>query len=204
MAERKFRSLKNHNLSYIPDLKIDPVIFDKVFAAGCSLSNCNARCCREGVLIDPQDKAKILAHAETIKRSMDEHQEHDHAKWFDGVAEPDADFPSGRCEGTRVIDGGCVFLNSRGWCVLQKAAVEEGMEKWKLKPFFCVAYPLTIDAGVLTMCEPEFADRPECCSTVADGTQTVLEVCEEEIYFLLGEEGARQLRSSVIPSATHI
>ncbi len=62
-----------------------------------------------------------------------------------------------------------------------------------LKPFFCFAFPVTIDAGVLTIDDPEFTNRPECCSMIAGGTRSVLEICWEEFEFVLGSERATAL-----------
>ncbi len=62
----------------------------------------------------------------------------------------------------------------------------------KIDPF-CFAFPVTIDAGVLTIDDPEFTDRPECCSMIPGGTRPVLEICWEEFEFVLGSKGAKAL-----------
>ena len=67
------------------------------------------------------------------------------------------------------------------------------MEKFTLKPFFCVSFPLTIDEHVLTIDEPEFTSRPQCCSIVPEGSLTVLDVCREELEYMLGAEGVEEL-----------
>jgi hypothetical protein len=113
--------------------------------------------------------------------------------WFDEERAEDSDFPSGYAIGTRKMEYGCVFLDSQGWCTLQKAAVAEGLHKWLLKPFFCVAYPITIQEGVLTVDDPQFTERTECCSRVVEGTVTPVEVCGEEIEFMVGAEGYNEL-----------
>jgi hypothetical protein len=186
-------TLKTHQLSHIPELQVDPILFRESFAAHCSIANCSAACCRFGVMIDPKERENILAHADLVKRHMDPHQEKNTSHWFDDWEEEDFDFPSGKCTGTQVRDYGCVFLNGHGHCVLQKAAIEEGMPTFSLKPFFCVAYPVTLENGTLTLESPEHANRPECCSIVDHGGRTPLDVCGEELQFILGDGGLAEL-----------
>jgi Fe-S-cluster containining protein len=185
--------LKKHNLGHISELRIDPEILLHRFSPGCSMCHCNGTCCAEGVLLDLKDKERILAHADLIKKYLEPQQDHDAAKWFDHKIEYDIDFPSGRCDGTAVRDGGCVFLDNKGLCALQKTAMAEGMDKFALKPFYCVAFPLVIDGHVLTTDDPEFTNRSQCCSIVPDGSLTVLDVCREEFEYILGTEGLEEI-----------
>lgn len=190
----KANLLRRHRLSHVADLKMSEDFLDRRFASGCSMANCNAACCRYGVMVDILEKERILAHADLVRKHMEPHQEHDEALWFE-EEEFDKDFPSGKAIGTQHRDYGCVFLDSRGRCVLQKAATEEGMEKFALKPFFCVAYPVTIENGHLEIDEPGFtSDRTGCCATVDEGDLTILDVCGEELRFVLGKDGFDELR----------
>ncbi|HWP81523.1 MAG TPA: DUF3109 family protein [Bacteroidota bacterium] len=189
--------MPKHKLGHLPQLTVDERLLQPLFAADCSVANCNAACCRHGVMVDVHEKANILDHSDLIRRYMDSHQEHDPAHWFDDWEEEDADFPSGRCTGTQVRDYGCVFLNSAGQCVLQKAATAEGMPRFALKPFFCVAYPITLERGVLTIEDPGLVNRPCCCSIVEHGSSTAMEVCREELEFVLGQDGLNALRQMV-------
>jgi hypothetical protein len=43
--------------------------------------------------------------------------------------------------------------------------------------------------------QPEFVDRPECCTALPSGSQSILEVCREELEFILGESGLRELET---------
>jgi len=140
-----------------------------------------------------REKELILAHADLIKKYLEPEQERDVTKWFDNNIENDVDFPSGQCDGTAVKGNSCVFLCSKGLCALQKTAMAEGMDKFALKPFYCVAFPITIDEHVLTTYEPEFTNRRECCSIVAEGPLTVLDVCREEFEYILGAEGLKEI-----------
>ena len=194
MADRQFQELRTHKLKHIPVIKVDPVVFEAKFDHGCSMQNCNASCCQGGVMLDLRERDNILHHADLIRRHMESSQVQDPEKWFDNEEEVDPDYPSGVGMGTEVTDRGCVFLKRDGRCVLQTAAEEEGMPKHALKPFFCFAFPVTIESGVLTIDDPDFTNRPECCSMVPGGATSVLEVCAEEFEFVLGEEGMKSLR----------
>ena len=193
MAENKFKILHKHKLEHIPELQIDPEILTQRFSPHTSMCNCDGTCCAEGVLLDVKEKELILAHADLIKKYLEPQQEKDTTKWFDNTIEDDKDFPSGKCDGTAVLGKGCVFLCSKGLCALQKTAMAEGMDKFALKPFYCVAFPLTIDDHVLTTYEPEFTNRQQCCSVVPQGSQTALDVCREEFEYILGAEGLKSI-----------
>ena len=194
MEEKRIHEIRNHRLSYRGPLKIDPVVFEAKFVNGCSMSNCNAACCQDGVMVDLKERDTILQHADLIKQHMEPNQERDVSKWFDPNDEEDEDFPSGRAIGTQSNERGCIFLMKDGRCVLQFVAAEEGISKHTLKPFYCFAFPVTIESGVLTIDDPDFTDRPECCSMIPGGSRSVLEVCAEEFEFVLGKEGMDELR----------
>lgn len=189
--------LQAHRLNHIRALRVGQGIFEKKFDSGCSMTACNATCCQGGVTLDVAERDVVLAHADLIIRHMEPDQERDPAAWFDDHVVKDLDFPSGIAIGTNFTDRGCVFLDAAGRCVLQKAAMAEGMPKFSLKPFFCVAFPITIEHGVLDTDEPDFTDRPHCCSVVESGSLSPVEVCAEELEFMLGREGFLELRSLV-------
>ncbi|MCX6121851.1 MAG: DUF3109 family protein [Ignavibacteriales bacterium] len=193
MAEKLLKILQKHKLGHIPELHVDPEILTQRFSPNSSMCHCNGTCCTEGVLLDVKEKELILAHADMIKKYLEPEQEKDAAKWFDNNIEHDSDFPSGKCDGTAVQGNSCVFLCSKGLCALQKTAMAEGMDKFALKPFYCIAFPITIDEHVLTTYEPEFTNRRQCCSIVADGPMTVLDVCREEFEYILGTEGLKEI-----------
>jgi hypothetical protein len=195
MADRQYLELRNHHLTHIPVLKVDPVVFEAKFIHDCSMQNCDASCCQGGVMIDVKERDNILQHADLIRKHMEPGQVQDPQAWFENEEELDSDYPSGRGVGTQTTDRGCVFLRNDGRCVLQTTAMDEGLPKQALKPFFCFAFPVTIDAGVLTIDDPEFTDRPECCSMIPGGSKSVLEICWEEFEFVLGCEGANALRA---------
>ena len=189
--------LHAHRLKHIRALRVGEGMFSNRFASGCSMTACNATCCQGGVTLDVAERDAILAHADLIIRHMEPDQVSDSEAWFDNTVVKDPDFPSGIAVGTRVTDRGCVFLDRAGRCVLQKAAMAEGMPKFSLKPFFCVAFPITIEHGVLETDEPDFTNRPHCCSVVESGSLSPVEVCAEELEFMLRREGFFELRSIV-------
>jgi hypothetical protein len=157
------------------------------------MQNCNAMCCREGVMVDIKERDNILQHADVVQRHMEPGQDRNPGHWFDSNVEIDADFPSGKAVGTRATLKGCVFLKRDGRCLLQTAAEEEGMPKHSLKPFFCFAFPVTVESGVLTIDDLDFIDRPECCTMVPGGSRTMVEICSDELQFVLGPKGMAEL-----------
>lgn len=189
--------LQRHRLNHLGALRVGEGMFSNRFASGCSMTACNATCCQGGVTLDVAERDAILAHADLITGHMEPDQEHDSAGWFDNTVIQDPDFPSGLAVSTETTERGCVFLDRAGRCVLQKAAMAEGKPKFFLKPFFCVAFPITIEHGVLETDEPDFTDRPHCCSVVESGSLSPVDVCAEELEFMLGREGFLELRALV-------
>ena len=191
MAEQK--TLKHHTLSHLSPLQVDNNIFTLRFTNDCSMYNCKGNCCRYGVWADVEEKKNILAHTEMILRYMEPFQEKNPEQWFELEEVTDKDFPSGVAVGTQIRETGCVFLDSNGRCVLQKAAMAEGMHKFALKPFFCVAYPITVDNGVLMYDDDQYPDNPQCCSPRNEGSISVFDICSEELEFTVGQEGLQEL-----------
>lgn len=191
--------LRNHHLYYIPELSVDSKLLEARFTGSCSMSNCRGDCCRYGVWVDLKERDLILSHSAMIIRHMEPHQEKNPEQWFEQRDIADPDFPSGRAIGTQERPTGCVFLDSNGRCVLQKAASAEGLYKFYLKPFFCVAYPITIEGHTLTLDDEEFPENFHCCSARPGGSKTVLDICEEELQFTLGSEGLEEIRKRLSP-----
>lgn len=185
--------LRKHRLRHLPELRVGRELVEGRFAAGCSMANCNARCCRGGVFVDLAEREAILRHADAIRGQMDGGQVRDDRLWFDEETVDDRDYPSGVAVGTSVHGGKCVFLNDDGACVLQKAAAAEGMSRHALKPFFCWLYPVTIEDGELTLHDSDYVDRPSCCGHGPKGDLTVFDVCGEELEIALGREGLEEL-----------
>lgn len=187
------RVLRRHRLDHIPDLTIDDDILRVRYARGCSMSQCSGRCCRSGVLAGSEERDKVVRHAERVRRYMDESQEHDPALWF-GEELADADFASGHAVRTQVHRGTCVFLDRDARCVLQKVETEDGADIGALKPFYCRAYPVSIEHAVLVVDSEHCPDETQCCGPVAVGSLSLFDVCAFELEFLLGAEGLAELR----------
>jgi len=175
------------------DLRVAPDLLQARFATGCATRLCAAACCRSGVWLDPRERDRVLAHARLVRRTMDPGQPRATRRWFSRREVADPDFPSGRAVHTRVWNGRCVFLNGAGRCVLQKAAqaAEGGLQ---LKPFFCTAFPVTIDHGVLTLDDATCRAGQPCCAPAAAGPLTVFETCAAELRHVLGAAGLERLR----------
>jgi len=187
--------LTKHHLTYLPSLSVTEAFFRRGFSSGCSMTNCDATCCKHGVYADLREQENILAHADLIQRHLEPWQEQDPGAWFDAAPIDDADYPSGKAIGTRATERGCVFLDSAGRCALQKAAVAEGMDRFALKPFYCVAYPIVIEKGVLMLDDSQHVNRHECCMISDVPTLDAFDVCAEELEFVLGKEGVEELQA---------
>jgi Fe-S-cluster containining protein len=183
--------LRKHRLKYIPELKVSDELAKLRFCGGCSMRNCRAECCSGGAAVDLVERDRILEHADLVRAHMDGDQQHASERWFEAPSE-DIDFPSGRAATTRTHGDHCVFLNAAGLCVLQAAEAAMGRGS-TLKPFYCRAFPIYIDRGVLSF-DDNLGLEPPCCGPVADGTLSIFDVCAFELEHVLGPEGAAELR----------
>lgn len=171
---------------------IDPVLFEKGFAKGCGPFHCETTCCSSGVFLDPTERDVILEHKEEVKAMMDETQTPDESLWFDNRRQDDIDFPSGYAVGTEVFNNKCVFLRKDGRCSVQLVSKEKYNDPWKIKPFYCVAFPICIENGVLTY--DDYQDgATKCCSIVENNERPLTESCRDELKFILGEEQYQEL-----------
>lgn len=193
--------LTEHGLAHLGPLPVSSQLLACRFSAGCAMSNCRAVCCSGGVSVDLRHRDRILAEAPLVLRYMEASQEHDTTQWFESEEIPDEDFPSRAAASTRVVNGSCVFLDSRGFCVLHAAEAESP----GLKPFFCRTYPIALVNGVLTVEHDYCPEETQCCGPVDGGQLTIFDVCAEELSYMLGERGARELRNAAgtgLPTST--
>lgn len=171
---------------------IDPVLFEKGFSRGCGPYQCQTTCCSSGVYLDPAERDVIIQHKEEIKLKMDETQTTNDSVWFDNIRVDDQDFPSGYAVGTEVHNDKCVFLGKDGRCSVQLVSAEKYNDPWKIKPFYCIAFPISLDTGVLTFDDYQ-QDKAQCCSIVSDTDSTLVDSCKAELEFVLGKDGYEKL-----------
>jgi len=169
-------------------------LFHTGYPAGAGPCNCSAACCSSGVLADLRERDRILAQSEAVKQSMDDSQSTDEWEWFEELVVEDSDYPSGKAVPTKVIGDKCAFLTSNGRCSLQLAAVASGMDKWALKPLYCILYPIVVQNKVVTFDDLMQEDQP-CCSVGTAFETPLFEACREELTHLLGIEGYGKLES---------
>lgn len=170
----------------INGILIDPVIFTYKF-----ICNCIGGCCRDGVYTDYKEYQTILSIQDNVKELMDETQSKNVNEWFE-QPEKDDDFESGIAVGTEIINNKCIFLDKDGLCSLQKLALKEGEYKWKYKPLYCILFPLTIYDGVLTV-DTDHIDRLPYCNIDPNTKLTMYEACGEELKYLFGQDGFKEL-----------
>lgn len=196
MDETQFPILEHHTLAYIPRLRVNPSMFAVRFADDCATARCSAACCQGGVWADVAERDVIMQNVTRIQQSMEPEQEHDPAKWFDEETIGDIDYPSGKAVGTQVYNDKCVFLDRAGLCVLQKTETALKDPGLKLKPFFCKAFPITVENHMLNYDDYMEQDQPQCCSRVnPSGNRTVFDVCWWELEIVVGKEGVEELKT---------
>lgn len=153
---------------------------------------CTSRCCRHGVYLDPTERDRILENADIVEKYLDETQTRDREKWFNNSQEKDKDFPSGVCVSTEVHNDKCVFLRKDGKCTLQFTEKEEGMQRFSLKPFYCVLFPIVKVDGVIEY-DDFCSGESSCCTAVADAGPKMVESCYIELEHALGAEKYREV-----------
>ena len=99
-------------------------------------------CCSLGAELEDEDEARLISVlAATLDPARFEH----HAAAGEGGV-----FADGRRMATRVVDGGCVFLNRPGFpggagCALHLAAIDAGEPPPEWKPAVCWQLPIHVD-----------------------------------------------------------
>jgi hypothetical protein len=181
---------RRKNLLRINEFTISDELFSKGFAHGGGPCTCTSWCCEGGVYADLRERDKILEHKEMIKKHMDETQSRDDRDWFEEEDHKDEDFPSGRCQGTEVINKKCAFLDKNGRCSIQVAATAEGMDRWALKPLYCILFPIEVSDHVIAFDEMLQDDQP-CCTIQEDFDVPLFRACRDELIRLVGDGGYR-------------
>ena len=172
--------------------RFSPELFSTGFEKESGPCRCSSNCCSGGVYADLAERDQILAQTEKIKRLMDDTQNRDESRWFETEIGQDADFRSGRCIGTMVHNDKCVFLNAKGHCSIQLAAVAEGLDRWAWKPLFCILFPIEITDKVVGF-DPLLQDEQPCCSTRHEFDVPLYQACKDELTHLLGSDGYAEL-----------
>ena len=191
--EASIGTITRHKLAHLGPLRVGESMVDCRMAPGCDSNQCTSQCCGTGVYADRAERDRILAHAAEVIATMDPDQPKDPARWFDADELHDDDFPSKVAIGTQTFERGCIFLNQQGRCVLQKATLEGRVPV--LKPFYCTAFPITIDKGMLLFDVDNVEGTKSCCQPTVGASRSVLEVFPFEVDFTLGVEGVAELRA---------
>ena len=172
----------------IQGYQISVELFSRGYAQGDGPCHCSSHCCARGAYVDLAERERILQRAELIKPHLDATQNRDESSWFEKETTLDADYASGSCVGTAVIADKCALLDGQGRCSLQVASMAAGDDRWALKPFYCVLFPLEVIAGEIRF-NPAQQGRRACCSVRSEFQQPLFEACRDELVYLLGEAG---------------
>ncbi|MBN1889160.1 MAG: DUF3109 family protein [Thermoflexales bacterium] len=180
--------------------RIEPALLEVQPVHRCDIAVCRGVCCSYGVYVAMEQKAAILLHAEMIKPYLPPDRR-DESEWFCDESVADASFPSKRFDFTNTIpnpdypDGGtCIFLRPDATCAVQVASVANGLDRWALKPFFCVLFPLVIDEWCLMLdSENPLYQHAACHGQTIPAHQPVYVLLKDEFVHALGEEGYARL-----------
>lgn len=170
----------------------------------CSVGQCQASCCSDGVWLDIGQAQRIRDHAGIIAPHMPPDRR-DIAAWFAEYYE-DPHMPSGAYTGTTTVPDPthpngetCIFLRPEDrYCAIQIACVANGMSAWELKPYYCCLYPLVDDwdgpqRRVMLDEENPLFERGGGCAEPAPEAQPIVQVYAEEASLALGLQGYREL-----------
>jgi hypothetical protein len=175
----------------ISNFFIDNSLFEYQFVKKCDISKCYGECCYNGVYADILEVERILSVKDKLIEIMDDSQPKNYELWFENAIKDD-DFESGYCQGTNVYNNKCVFLDKIGFCSLQKLAVKENLDKWYFKPKFCILYPLTFVNKTISV-DTENLECHYNCNQFSSDKVSIIDTCNEEIKYLIGENGYKQL-----------
>lgn len=186
---------------FVKGKQIDRKLLEARFTQRCATAECNSWCCMGGVWVDSWEKEKILENAGRVKPFLPPDRQ-DETKWFDGETDDHPDFPSGRGEGTTVIDdpghpagSTCIFLRPQDrYCALQTASIAHGEDPWSLKPFYCILHPLTLDGDLIQLDDENFVyEEGGHCQRDHDEPTPLCATFKAELTFVLGEDGYDEL-----------
>lgn len=163
----------------------------------CQTAECQSWCCTGGVWVDLWEKEKVLANAELIKPHLPPDRR-DESLWFDGEQDDHLDFPSGRGEGTSVVEDlthkagqTCLFLRPEDrYCALQVASLANSQHPWSLKPLYCALHPLTMEDGFVELDDTnEIYIEGGHCQRESSEAVPLYVLFESELRLVLGDEG---------------
>lgn len=172
--------------------EISPEMFTTGMKGDDSPCRCTSRCCLGGVYADVTERDRVLEHRNMIAKYMDETQPSDPSQWFEDHESVDHDFVSGRCVGTTEHNSKCAFLDKHGRCSLQVAATAEGMDRWALKPLYCVLFPIEVSDRVVAF-DDMLQEDEQCCSVSTSYQVPLFQSCKDELIHLLGDEAYRAI-----------
>lgn len=126
--------------------RVAAAIFTSTYCCNFSDASCADACCAHGVSVDAEERQRILAHAGQLEAYLGSSRE----SWFETGTIADPEAPGGSYSRTRVVDGGCVFLDRRAHgCRLHAYCLGAGIDYHLLKPMLSALFPVTVEYGLL-------------------------------------------------------
>lgn len=166
---------------------VDPRIFTlRYFAACMACTTCADQCCQYGVDVD-------LANMEALRDLGPDFVNFigvNTKMWFTTEATEDPEFPSGAHARTSVINGRCVFADTKGrGCRIHAYCLARGLDYHRFKPLVSTLFPLTFEHGALVPAG-EVLDGTLVC---AGEGPTLYDAIRTELLWYFGEAFVAEL-----------
>lgn len=167
---------------------IDPAIFTERYYRDCmGCGFCHDSCCQYGCDVDLANANRLLGqYGEALEQFIGRPKE----TWFHDDLRHDVDVPGGVYRRSRVVDGACVFRNTRGrGCGIHAWCIDAGLDYHDIKPIVCWLFPIGIESGALVP-PNEVLDKTLVC---VDQGETLYRSQRGELQNLFGDELVAEL-----------
>lgn len=179
--------------------QVDTDIFVQRYFRQClDCTFCFDSCCTYGATVDPENVARIEAHAPALEAYMSIPRE----QWFTHDYTADAEYVGGRYTRTTVKKtpngNRCVFLNTdkRG-CGIHSFCLESGLDYHEVKPIACWLFPVTFEFSLLRPSH-EILERILVCMDQGD---TLYQSSRDEIAYYFSAELIAELDQLALDQA---
>lgn len=170
--------------------EVDESILTRRYYASCiDCGFCHEACCNYGCPVDVAERDRLRAYASELEKTVG----YPASDWFEHDVIPDANFPSGKIQRTKVIGGKCVFFDHvGGGCHIHRFANSKSLDWRMLKPMVCSLFPIAWESGRLLV--SEFLDELPC----RDQGAYIFDAQRDSLAFHFGHALVLELESAVV------
>ncbi len=172
----------------IGSFRLSPEFFQKTRFVNRCLAECARECCTEGVWLSIHDAHRIVEHGDQFQTYLI--QPIDLQQW--NLSRPANISTPLMEEGTP--NERCWFLMQNGLCALHSFALDKNMPVQRIKPFFCLMFPLTLVDIDINVTEISIDNKAYKTCLIEGTAETWLyEQFAPELRRILGVEGYAEL-----------